>query len=491
MRPFSVLLALSAIVAMSGCDRRLVEGEIDLGEADAQAEQQWIDLMPESAELDGWRVLGGSADFRIEPGPGGREIVGTARDPERNTFLASQQTWGDFVLELEFRVDGELNSGVQLRSAVRSPEGGGAGDQVVYGYQAEIDPSPRGWTAGIYDEARRGWLYPVTLNPDARTLYRPGEWNRMRIVALGDEIRTWLNGEAVAHLIDDASGEGFVALQVHAAPSELHGTEVRWRNLRLGLDPRPAPDDAVPYVVNTRVNDLAEAEARRGWTRLFDGESAAGWRGAHAEEFPEAGWQVAGGELSVLATTGGEAAGGGDIVTEDEYGAFELQLEFRLSQGANSGIKYFVTEDYASTGSAIGVEYQLLDDERHPDATQGRDGNRTLASLYDLIPADKQPRFVRPPGEWNHARLVVRPDRSVEHWLNHQKVLEYTLGSAEFLQLVQRSKYRDWEGFGLWTSGHLLLQDHGDAVSFRSIKVRELGALAPAATADATTEDSP
>jgi hypothetical protein len=220
---------------------------------------------------------------------------------------------------------------------------------------------------------------------------------------------------------------------------------------------------------------LSEAEAALGWRLLWDGATTAGWRGAHAESFPQAGWEIADGALTVLESGGGEAAHGGDIVTEEELAGFELQLEFRLSEGANSGIKYFVTESYdAGGGSAIGLEYQLLDDARHPDASQGRDGNRTLGSLYDLIPAVKQPRFVRPPGEWNHARLVVRPDRTVEHWLNHQKVLEYVRGSEAFLELVAISKYRDWEGFGRWERGRLLLQDHGNRVSFRSIKLREL-----------------
>lgn len=442
------------------------------------ADPQWVDLQASSTQLDRWRVLGGDAEFRVQPGPGGIEIVGTTADAEHNTFLATEELFGDFTLDLEFKVDPQLNSGVQFRSAVRE-EGE---RRTVYGYQAEIDPSTRAWTAGIYDEARRGWLYPLTLHPAAQSAFRPDDWNHLRIEARGEHLRTWLNGVPVAHVIDDASSSGFVALQVHAAPAELHGREVRWRNVRITEEPQPPNASSVPYVVNTLANQLSESERQLGWQLLFDGESTNGWRGAHAEAFPERGWRVRDGVLSVLGTTGGEAAGGGDIVTEREFGAFELQLEFRLSEGANSGIKYFVTEDYESAGSAIGVEYQLLDDARHPDATQGRDGNRTLASLYDLIPAEKQPRFVKAPGQWNHARLVVHSDRRVEHWLNHQKVLEYTLGSPQFLELVRQSKYRDWEGFGLWSAGHLLLQDHGDDVSFRSIKVRDLGALDPPST---------
>ena len=222
-------------------------------------------------------------------------------------------------------------------------------------------------------------------------------------------------------------------------------------------------------------NTLTPAEKAAGWRLLWDGQTTKGWRGAKGTEFPKQGWEVKDGVLSVLETGGAESRAGGDIVTEAEFAAFELKLDFRLSPGANSGIKYYVDTDLnKAAGSAIGLEYQLLDDARHPDAKMGRDGNRTLASLYDLIPAAST-KPAKPIGEWNEV-LIVSDGRHVEHWLNGVKVLEYERGSEAFRALVAASKYKVWPSFGERARGPILLQDHGNRVSFRSVRIRELSA---------------
>ena len=435
------------------------------------------------ADLTGWTQLNGEASYTIENG----EIVGTTVANTPNSFLATEQTYGDFLLELELWVDPAINSGIQIRSQSLPEYMKGR----VHGYQVEIDPAARAWSGGLYDEARRGWLYPLDLNPACRAAFQNDAWNHYLIEAIGPSIRTWVNGVPCASLVDDMTLEGFIALQVHSIrDAAMAGKQVRWRNLRIKTDElEPRPWNDVP-VVNLIPNTLSPQEAAQGWKLLFDGQTTDGWRGAGKEAFPEKGWRVENGELIVEASGGGEAAHGGDIVTVDEYGMFELSLDFMITEGANSGIKYFITESYGSEASAIGLEYQILDDERHPDATMGAGGNRTVASLYDLIPAHPN-KIVRPPGQWNHARLVVEGTRvaewlkgnnleksvfhgaHVEHWLNHRKVLEYERGNQAFDALVARSKYVVWEGFGHWQQGHILLQDHGDEVRFRSIKIRE------------------
>ena len=424
--------------------------------------------------LDNWIQRNGEARYHIA----GDEIVGTTVLNTPNSFLCTRESYGDFILEYEFMVHPLLNSGVQIRSESRDDYRDGR----VHGYQIEIDPAPRAWTGGIYDEARRGWLYSLSRNQPAREAFRQGTWNKIRVEAIGASIRTWINGVMAANLVDDMTPEGFIALQVHSIGSEAQaGREVRWRNIRIKTTDleaeRETPDPDVP-VFNYVPNTLTTREARMGWRLLWDGQTTAGWRGARLDAFPAQGWEIKEGVLSVLSSDGAEAANGGDIVTVDTYSDFELELDFKITEGANSGIKYFVLPDLnRGPGSSIGLEYQILDDVRHADASEGVGGNRTLASLYDLIPAGNltipgaNKRF-NGVGQWNRARIVARGNH-VEHWLNNEKVLEYERGTQIYRALVAKSKYNVWPNFGEASAGHILLQDHGNHVSFRNIKIRE------------------
>jgi hypothetical protein len=228
------------------------------------------------------------------------------------------------------------------------------------------------------------------------------------------------------------------------------------------------------YVFNAIPNNLSAFEKANGWKLLFDGKTSNGWIGAYKKNFPDKGWEIKDGVLNVVSSEGREAANGGDIVTKEKFSAFDLSFDFKLTPGANSGLKYFVTLGENNQGSAIGLEYQILDDTLHPDAKMGLNGNRTLASLYDLIKAQKTSRFIKQPGGWNTGRIVVYPNNHVEHYLNGIKVLEYERGSQAYRDLVAVSKYKVWPNFGEAKDGYILLQDHGNEVSFRSIKIRKL-----------------
>ncbi len=429
--------------------------------------EQWIPLF-DGKTLKGWKQLGGQAKYEVKNG----EIVGTTVANTPNSFLCTEKEYGDFILELDLKVAEGMNSGIQFRSLSKPDYQNGR----VHGYQVEVDPSDRNWSGGLYDEGRRDWLYIPNINPEGKKAFKHNEqWNHYRVEAIGNTIRTWINDIPVSCLIDDVTAQGFIALQVHSIYGNMkEGMEIRWKNIKIqtqNLKPRPA--DATP-VINLTLNNLSALEQAQGFKLLFNGKDFTGWRAVHSDKMPEKRWKVENGTINISPSDGSET--GNDIVTTEQYGAFEITFEFKLTDGANSGLKYFVNEQFDSGGkSGVGLEFQVLDDEKHPDAKMGVVGNRTLASLYDLIPSYKpDKRFQRKIGEWNQGRVIVYPNNIVQHWLNGFKVVEYERGSNIFKALVARSKYAKYDGFGLNEKGNILLQDHGDNVSFRSIKIREL-----------------
>ncbi len=438
-----------------------------LSSASVQAEAEWTPLF-NGKDLTGWNQKGGKAAYKVE----GDAIVGKATRGTPNSFLCTDKDYADFVLEYEFKVDPKLNSGVQIRSQSFDKEIEvfwedkvkkiGAGR--VHGYQVEIDPDTnrkRLWSAGIFEEATRGWLFPGAGGGDGKAfseqgakVFKPNEWNKVRVEAKGHSIKTFLNGEPRADLNDSRVASGFIGLQVHSiGKEEQEGATVAWRNIRIqDLGGRP--------------NTLTDAEKKDGWKLLWDGKTTEGWRSIKAEGWPEKGWKIDNGELRIEAKSGA-----GDLITKEKYGDFELKLDFKMSPKANSGIKLFIKSEPGQVKlAALGPEFQILDDKRHPDANNGKDGNRQVGSLYDLIPAPKDKKVV-PIGGWNQAHIVSKGNK-VTFRLNGEITAEFERGSDEWNKMVAGSKYKKHKGFGDAKEGHILLQDHYDLVFYRNIKIR-------------------
>jgi hypothetical protein len=211
-------------------------------------------------------------------------------------------------------------------------------------------------------------------------------------------------------------------------------------------------------------SQATNAPKKGKWEKIFDGKSFAGWHGYLKKDVSDK-WQI---EDGAMVLTG---RGGGNLVTDKEYENFELELEWKISEGGNSGIMYHVHED-SKFGQPYqtGPEVQVLDDERHPDAKAGKNGNRKSSSLYDMLPPSTP---AKPAGEWNKVRIVVNNGKA-EHYQNGKKVLEYPITGPEWDKMVSESKFKGWEGFGKYAKGHIALQDHGDKVWYRNIRIREL-----------------
>jgi hypothetical protein len=440
-----------------------------------EAQSDWKKLF-NGKNLSGWEIKNGTAEYTIEDDA----IVGTSRTGTPNTFLCTKKKYSDFIFEVEVLVSPGLNSGIQFRSnSMKSYRNGR-----VHGYQSELDTSERAWTGGIYDEGRRGWLYPLTMNKNGSSAFKNGYWNKVRIEAIGNTIKTFVNGVQCSNLVDDMTSEGFIALQVHSIKGkELEGKTIKWKNIRIiteNLESKKTPNMPYARQISYLKNTLTDEEKRKGWTLLWDGKTSKGWKAAKKNDFPNQIISIEDGTIHFPEhKMKRDPNSAGDIVTLKKYSDFELEVDFLHQEGGNSGIKYFVDALEKGDGRGIGLEFQVLD-KKHPDHNLGVSGNRTIGSLYDLIAAENLSEKNRDniransSGSWNRARIFVKGGH-VEHWINNIKVVEYDRFSQTFKNLIQKSKFAKHQGFGIGMSGRILLQDHGPGnVKFKNIKIREL-----------------
>ncbi len=337
-----------------------------------RAGSEWEDLF-DGSTLNGWVKRGGKATYRVEDG----EIVGTTVPNTANTFLCSERDFGDFVLELEFKVHPNLNSGIQVRSQVRE-------NGRVFGYQVEIDPSSRAWSAGIYDEARRGWLDDHKDNEPARKAFKKEAWNHVRIVCRGDSLRTWLNGVAAADLVDSTTLKGFIGLQVHGVGGRKDPLTVRWRKIR--------------------ILDLGEHR----WEPLFDGESLAGWHTRNGGS-----WTVEDGVL-VGRSTAAETRNG-LLVTDRRFHDVTARIKYRAHQG-NSGL-FFRVDEVDGPAGVRGFQAEI-DPERETGKLYETGGRGDVAR-----PREQDVAKWLKKGDWNQLTVSAHMKRLVVH-LNDRRTVE-------------------------------------------------------------------
>ena len=415
--PFVFLLA--AISTLTAC----ADGQHALGLT------RWQPLI-EDTQLDNWVQRGGPATYSVE----GKEIVGRSVVSGHNSFLCTKREYADFVLEYDFKVDPRLNSGVQIRSnSVPGYQNGR-----VHGYQVEIDPSERAWSAGIYDEGRRGWLADLKDNEPARKAFKQNEWNHVRVEAIGDSIKTFLNGVPAADLTDDLTRSGFIALQVHGT-QEPETLEVRWRNLRikdLGNPHRQPPKGATVLLGS-------------------DGDTSQ-WQQAGKPDAPVQ-WTWEGDALQVK-------PGSGSLVTKKQFGDCQLHVEFMVDDNGKDG------QNNGNSGVYIQSRYEV----QILNSAGQKPADNICGGIYKVKAADYN--MARPANEWQRYDITFHAPRWDENGkkLSNARVTVYHNGT----RIHDNVEIPDKTGGGQAeapTDGPLLLQDHGNLVKFRNVWILPQG----------------
>ena len=427
--------------------------------ADSEGEGAW-EILFDGTSTEHFRVFRGkdfpAESWKVESGT----LQALGNGPSKD--IVSRKSWQNFELVFEWKVAEGANSGIMYRVSEKFNQ-----------------PWFTGPEFQILDDAKHGdGKRPITFAGSFYALVSPqgekprpvGQFNDSRIIVQGNRVEHWLNGHKIVALDLDSYAVTQLIQQSKFSrmprfakePSGVlcfqhHGDDVWFRNIKVRS--LPPADEPAPA---QRPNRLSQEQREAGWQNLFNGRDARHWRGFLKEEFPERGWSIE--NETLIHAAGG---GGGGIVTRKRYGQFDFRFEWRVAEGANSGVKYFILEQERK--QQIGHEYQILDDERHPDARRGT--TRQTAAFYDCLSA--QNRVLRPVQEFNQSRILVLTDR-VEHWLNGVMVLQYELEGEELNAAIAKSKFRNVADFGKFHRARILLQDHGDEVAWRNLRIKNL-----------------
>lgn len=374
--------------------------------------------------------------------------------------IVTKKQYASFDLRFEWKVAKGSNSGVIYRCVehddVRLSFMSGPEYQILEDENHRNGKNPKTTAASLY----------AHYAPNEKKKLKPiGEWNTGRVVVNGSKVEHWLNGEVVVAY--DLESEAFKKISQATHYSKWpkfakekkghiafqdHTDDVWFRNIKIKELPEPEP------------TATASADEGNDWITLFDGKSMDKFR-AMADREIDKRWVI---EDGLLHYTGGRW--GGDLVTKKAFGDFDLRWEWKLSEGGNSGIKYRVDPEKPNKKMyALGLEYQILDDEKHSD---GKNPSHRVGSLYNMIEADRGKK-VNPPGEWNESRILSKGNK-VEHWLNGEIVVAYEVWSDEFNALLAKSKYRGNKDFAKMQPGHIAIQEHRDKVWYRNLRIKEL-----------------
>lgn len=380
------------------------------------------ELLFNEQNLNNWEVRNGTAEFIIEE----KILIGTAKVNTPNTFLCTKKMYDNFILELELNVDQPLNSGIQIRSNSIADYYDGA----VHGYQVEVDPSPRAFSGGIYDESRRGWIYPLCENSAGRKGFKNDTWNKYRIEAIGSSIKVWINGIQTTNLRDDLTPRGFIGLQVHSIgqDSSMIGKTIRWRNIKIAtknLDKLKTPDNGITPEINLVPNQLSDREKEKGYVSYLN-ES----------------------EKNQLKE--------GESIGFESVENFDLKFEFNFTKNSEAAIEYFTNENDKK------CIFQIIDNDSLSKEEQK--GNQSLASLKGITPSlnlcvPGRHRDFRGLGKWNTGRIIVKNGK-IEHWMNGYKMVEKEISELNLN----------------WKKGNhqISIKNNMGEIAFRSIRLKKL-----------------